>query len=129
MGGGENTVAQSTRDFEQKELSGNFYKLMSEFGPKVTLLHCETDIRPEYLAVLFPNIESLELFSRASRKVEMDSRFCKDKSKIWRRLTKVTLEVDPGFGHWDKSAEPKHRISAPTVWKGTRTHLSPLPLV
>ena len=97
MGGGENTVAQSTRDFEQKELSGNFYKLMSDFGPKVSQLQCETDIRPEYLAVLFPNIESLELFSRASRKVEMDSRFCKDKSKMWRRLTKVTLEVDPGF--------------------------------
>ena len=34
IGGGENTVAQSTRDFEQKEVGGNFYKLMSEFGPK-----------------------------------------------------------------------------------------------
>ena len=34
IGRGENTVAQSTRDFEQKEVGGNFYKLMSEFGPK-----------------------------------------------------------------------------------------------
>lgn len=97
MGGGENTVSQSTRDFEQREVGGNFFKQMSEFGAKVTVLHCETDIRPEYLALLFPNIESLELFSRASRRVEVDARFSKDKSRIWRRLTSITLEVDPGF--------------------------------
>ena len=61
------------------------------------MLHCETDIRPEYLALLFPNLESLELFSRATRKVEMDSKFSQDKSKIWNKLTKFTMEVDPGF--------------------------------
>ena len=97
VGGGENTVAQSTRDFEQKEVGGNFYKVMAEFGPKVTQLHCETDIRPEYLAIMFPNLETLELFSRASRRVEVDTRFPRAKARIWQKLTKFTMEVDPGF--------------------------------
>ena len=97
IGGGENTVAQSTREFEQRELCVSFHKLMAEFGPKVTELHCETDIRPEYLALLFPNLETLEMFARASRKVEVDARFSRDKARIWQKLTKFTMEVDPGF--------------------------------
>ena len=97
IGGGENTVAQSTKDFEQKEVCASFHKLMAEFGPKVVELHCETDIRPEYLAILFPNLESLELFARASRKVEIDDRFSREKANIWKKMTKFTMEVDPGF--------------------------------
>jgi len=95
-GGGENTVAQSTKDFEQAEVGNNFYKLMSEFGPKVTSLHCETDIRPEYIAHLFPNLESLEMFSRATRRVPMDSRFSTS-FETWKKLSTFTMEVDPGF--------------------------------
>ena len=97
IGGGENTVAQSTKDFEQKEVSASFHKLMAEFGPKVVELQSETDIRPEYLAILFPNLESVELFARASRKLDMDARFATDKANIWQKMTKFTLEVDPGF--------------------------------
>ena len=105
MGGGENTVAQSTKDFEQREaeagsalgVSGSFYQIMSEFGPKVKKLHCETDIRPEYFAVLFPNIEELEMYSRASRRIPMDERFTQDVQSCWPKLTKFTMEVDPGF--------------------------------
>ena len=70
---------------------------MKEFGPKVKKLHCETDIRPEYFAVLFPNIEELEMYSRASRKVPMDERFSENASRCWQKLTKFTMEVDPGF--------------------------------
>jgi len=95
-GGGENTVAQSTKDFEVAEVGSNFYKLMSEFGPKVTTLHCETDIRPEYIAKLFPNLETLEMFSRATRRVPMDARFS-NSSGTWNKLTTFTMEVDPGF--------------------------------
>jgi len=95
-GGGENTVAQSTKDFEQAEVGNNFYKLFSEFGPKVTSLHCETDIRPEYIAHLFPNLESLEMFSRATRRVPMDSRFSTSPD-TWKKLSTFTMEVDPGF--------------------------------
>ena len=95
-GGGENTVAQSTRDFENSEVNSNFYKLMTEFGTKVTSLHCETDIRPEYIASLFPNLESLEMFSRASRRVPMDSKFSITPN-TWRKLSTFTMEVDPGF--------------------------------
>ena len=105
MGGGENTVAQSTKDFEQREAeggsgsgaNGTFYHLMAEFGPKVKKLHCETDIRPEYFAVLFPLIEELEMYSRATRRVPMDERFPQDGSECWRKLSKFTMEVDPGF--------------------------------
>ena len=98
-------MAQSVRDFEQRESEGSagqgrdnsFYNLMKEFGPKVKTLHCETDIRPEYFAILFPNIEELELYSRASRRVPMDERFPQDVSKCWKKLTKFTMEVHPGF--------------------------------
>ena len=60
---------KDTRDFEEKELNQSFVKLMSEFGAKVDRLSVETDIRPEYFHRLFPNIEYLEMFARASRKV------------------------------------------------------------
>ena len=98
-------MAQSVRDFEQRESEGSsahgrdgsFYGLMREFGPKVKKLHCETDIRPEYFAILFPNIEELELYSRASRRVPMDERFPQDVTRCWQKLTKFTMEVHPGF--------------------------------
>ena len=70
---------------------------MTEFGPKVKKLHCETDIRPEYFAVLFPLIEELEMYSRATRRVPMDERFSQDDSVCWQKLSKFTMEVDPGF--------------------------------
>ena len=95
-GGGENTVAASTREFEQAELCDNFVQLFSEFGPRVTALHAETDIRPEYLARLFPRLESLEMFSRASRRVPVDPRLV-GPDPAWPRLTTFTMEVDPGF--------------------------------
>ena len=74
MGGGENTVSHATRTFEADEAAGKIYKEMSEFGPKVRRLSAETDIRPEYFQFLFPNIESLEMFARASRRVPLDPR-------------------------------------------------------
>jgi len=95
IGGGENTVAQSTRDFEEREI--NYHQMLSEFGKNVTKLFCETDIRPEYFARLFPNIETLEMFSRATRKVLIDPIVCDDKTKIWNKLTSFSIEVDPGF--------------------------------
>ena len=95
-GGGENTVAASTREFEQAELCDNFVQLFSSFGPRVTALHAETDIRPEYLARLFPRLESLEMFSRASRRVPVDPRLVRP-DPAWPRLTTFTMEVDPGF--------------------------------
>ena len=69
---------------------------MTEFGPKVTSLHCETDIRPEYIAKLFPNLETLEMFSRATRRVPMDTRFTTNPN-TWNKLSTFTMEVDPGF--------------------------------
>ena len=36
-------------------------------------MRCETDIRPEYMANLFPNLETLEMFGRATRRVPMDT--------------------------------------------------------
>ena len=74
MGGGENTVSHATRTFEAEEATGTFYKGMVEFGPKVRRLSADTDIRPEYFQYLFPNIESLEMFARASRRVPLDPR-------------------------------------------------------
>ena len=71
--------------------------MLSEFGKNVTKLFCETDIRPEYFARLFPNIETLEMFSRATRKVLIDPIVCDDKTKIWNELTSFSIEVDPGF--------------------------------
>ena len=59
IGGGENTVAQSTRDFEQKEVGGNFYKLMSEFGPKARNIHTGnkmSDLTCLDLAIFKPKI-------------------------------------------------------------------------
>jgi len=94
LGGGENTVSQATRTFEAKEVGGQFYKLMAEFGPKVSRLSAETDIRPEYFMYMFPNLEYLEMFARASRKVPIDPRF---KENHWSKLTGFALEVDPGF--------------------------------
>lgn len=93
-GGGENTVAQSTKDFEARELSANFYRQFSEFGPRVVSLSCETDLRPEYFTALFPNLEQVEMFVRASRQTPRDARF---NNKSWHRLTKFVMEVDPGF--------------------------------
>ena len=98
-------MAQSTKDFEQREAeggsglgsTGTFYHLMTEFGPKVKKLHCETDIRPEYFAVLFPQIEELEMYSRATRRVPMDERFSQCGPGCWQKLSKFTMEVDPGF--------------------------------
>ncbi len=94
LGGGENTVSISTRTFEALELHGDFYKLMSEFGVKVKRLSAETDIRPEYFMYQFPNLEYLELFARASRKVPVDTRFIE---RPWRNLKDFAMEVDPGF--------------------------------
>lgn len=94
VGGGENTVSQATRNFEAEEVSLSFYKLMSEFGVKVGRLSVETDIRPEYFQCMFPNIEYLEMFARASRKVPMDQRFT---LSTWTKLAEFSLEVDPGF--------------------------------
>ena len=89
-------MAQSTKDFEQAEVNSNFHKHMSEFGPKVTSLHCETDIRPEYFANLFPNLESLEMYTRASRRVPISSKFSLLPT-TWKKLTSFAMEVDPAF--------------------------------
>ena len=94
LGGGENTVSMTTRDFEAQELKGDFFKLMSEFGVKVKRLSAETDIRPEYFMYQFPNLEYLELFARASRKVPVDTRFIE---RPWKLLKDFAMEVDPGF--------------------------------
>ena len=90
LGGGENTVSQSTRSFEAQELTGDFYKLMSEFGVKVRKLSAETDIRPEYFMYQFPNLEYMEMFARASRKVPVDTRFIE---RPWKKLTDFAMEV------------------------------------
>jgi len=92
--GGDNTVTFETREFEAKEIDGAFYKLMTEFGVKVRRLSTETDIRPDYFQFLFPNIEYLEMFARASRKVAVDTRF---QENGWKNLTDFALEVDPSF--------------------------------
>ena len=68
-------MSEATRAFEALELGGTYYKLMAEFGPKVTRLSAETDIRPEYFQFLFPNLVYLEMFARASRRVPVDSQF------------------------------------------------------
>lgn len=93
-GGGENTVAQSTRDFEAREVGANFWRQFNEFGPRVVTLSLETDLRPEYFVALFPNVEEVEMFVRASRAVPRDSRFTNRK---WLRLSRFVMEVDPGF--------------------------------
>ena len=67
---------------------------MSEFGAKVCNLSAETDIRPDYFHLLFPNLESLELFSRASRKVPTDARFVR---RDLPRLKRLVMEADPAF--------------------------------
>ena len=36
-------------------------------------MHCENDIITEYIANLFPNLETLEMFGRATRRVPMDT--------------------------------------------------------
>jgi len=96
LGGGENTVSQDIREFEEGEArGGSFFTLMQEFGPKVTTLSIETDIRPEYFIPLFPNVETVEMFSRCSRRVPLDPRVPSGAS--WSRLTDFTMEVDPGF--------------------------------
>jgi len=94
VGGGENTVSQSTRDFESGEVCTKFWRLMSEFGGKVCNLSAETDIRPQYFQLLFPNMESMELFSRASRKVPYDPRFSLRDVSLLKRLV---MEADPAF--------------------------------
>jgi len=93
-GGGENTVAQSTREFETREATAAFHKQFAEFGPKVVSLTVETDIRPSYFVALFPNVEEVEMYVRASRQVPRDARFT---NKSWRRLSRFVMEVDPGF--------------------------------
>jgi len=94
VGGGENTVSQSTRDFEAGEVGTKFWRLMTEFGPRVRHLSAETDIRPEYFQLLFPNMESLEMFARASRKVPTDTRFVRRDNT---RLKRLVMEADPAF--------------------------------
>ena len=84
-GGGENTVAQSTKDFEAREVGATFFRQFSEFGPRVVSLTLETDLRPSYFVALFPNVEEVEMFVRASRHIAKDSRFT---NKEWRKLTR-----------------------------------------
>lgn len=93
-GGGENTVAQSTKDFEAREVGANFYRQFAQFGPRVVSLTLETDLRPDYFVALFPNVEEVEMFVRASRQTPRDARFT---NRTWDRLTKFVMEVDPGF--------------------------------
>jgi len=122
-GGGENTVAQSTKDFEAREVGATFFRQFSEFGPRVVSLTVETDLRPNYFVALFPNVEEVEMFVRASRHIGKDQKFT---NKEWRRLTRFVMEVDPGFSSACTEYLLVHILGDLLTAAGNLTHLKVL---
>lgn len=54
-------------------------------------LSLETDLRPDYFVALFPHVETVEMFVRASRQIARDQRFT---NKSWPKLTRFVMEVN-----------------------------------